>query len=388
MLRGVPGLNNPVVRVDFHWSENSDSAVADFSGHGKFCSGTFIAKNWILTAAHCITGPATDNCVKAGVPPTDIFNCTPDWLNYTTWTISFKRTDGTIATVETGGVNYVHPAWLGKNLAHNPDTNPLLEGPIFNEVLPDFPDHDVALIYIPDDRVLPPHVEEDGAKRISVVPPQLAWTYDFFGWGTNPLGPEPDLRKSVNRPDFTIDTNTISSTVTAVDQSTPCGGDSGGPLVRTVNVDTNEDGVQTEQVIVGVLSLGSATKAECHGNVNPVVGRVGTWSRVDVNYNFIEDTIRRWNGNPIREDSGFRCALRPVEGEGSADQVAECWGTPCEGDGDCLKSEYCSRPGQEFSSCPTCQDFQGQGIGPCGCIVGQCLPNPNFVEDDGTTSGP
>jgi hypothetical protein len=272
---------------------------------------------------------------------------------------------------------------------NNPDLTPGL----LKQLVPLFADHDIAVLYIRDDRVLPPRVEEDGAKRINLIAPLPTWNMRQFGWGlpagTLTVPPGSDMLRvgNTNLPTYSRVGCTIRGNSTPM-QSGICAGDSGGPLVRMdVNVPTNQyPGNPTGnpipvQVITGVASWSSLSDAECSGQATPAAGEQSAWARVDeqCNFGFIESLIRQWNGNPgadtaaRRNPNGFRCVRRTIQGEATP-TVAECWGRPCQAPNHCssIPNSACMGSPEEFSSCPACDQLGGG----CGCIVGQCVANP------------
>jgi hypothetical protein len=370
ILNGLPAVNNPVIRLEY---------TNFFGGNPFICTGTFIAKNWILTAAHCIRQSAVDSCRRAGKPlRTD--TCNPEWHLYSKWTIHHTDFDLT----DVWALAYVHDNWLGRV----PEKNPLFEDSQVtcgSQGAPPPPncidlnvsaEHDLALLYIDDDVRLPPNVELDGAKRISLVQPNLTWPLTFYGWGN----PTNTLRQStavqgITGIIYSVQAHTITGQTTQDLSSAICGGDSGGPLVRTVRVATSS-GFQTVEAVVGVASSGLGPNS-C---VSPVPFLTPLrWARVDTpsNFEFIGGkALRAWNG------PRFSCLKLPSEGSPpDQEEVAECWGSPCEEQAECddMLGEYCSNPGRDFSdlgaTCPTCDTPAGGGG--CGCIVGQCLPGPD-----------
>jgi hypothetical protein len=349
------------------------------------CTGTFINRNWILTAAHCISGAAINLCLQRGISRA---NCQPAWDDYGLWKIKGTHSGDRPYVIDPIWARaYVHGNWHGRSRESNPIYCPP-DGTCYLRSLG--ARHDLALLYVRhfDDVQLEPRLEQNGAKRLSIVTPNPNWpNVRFYGWGaptvTDPVTLEQSsrLRVSTTPPVLTIHPPieaTIEGTVQTDTNSFPCAGDSGGPLMRTgLSMTTNSGSVETGlEAIMGVLSYGFSLCA-------PLGTRRWLWTRVDVPLNraFIDDALTRWPPIPnVPTVDGFACKKRVLTGTlpppaGPGEEVAECWGKPCTGVSDtaCLAgTETCWNSKDSFrdrSFCPACN---GVSTG-CQCMQGQCL---------------
>jgi hypothetical protein len=416
--------NNPVVEISFRTCSHRNCpnagtdwivAAGDLRRNTIQCSATFIAKNWLLTSAHCLTAAAIDTCMEAGVERSQ---CTPDWPQWGQWSIRGTRTtsignDNLVGTADdvrrsytidrAWARGYVQDNWIGTARARNKlicDTPALCFEPEASA------DHDVALLYIRSeyDDQLSPRVEWDGAKRLSIagprnkaqpnVDPADDWQVAIYGWGqpgsigSRPLrtrsgrlrmGPFGTPSIEPDRIDFEVAANAGNTNPAYI-----CEGDSGGPLVRIIpTLQTNVGQQSNVQAVVAVLSsietnvLGET--APCTETPLPF-GKTLFWhaTRVDqgLNREFIEKTIKRWTNTRF-----FECHEKSLPG-GNRAELQECWGPPCSNagmppDGCALATDQCWSPARAVaathSSCRACDGFTGVLAG-CGCILGQCLP--------------
>jgi hypothetical protein len=304
------------------------------------CSGTFIAKNWILTAAHCL----------AVTKPSATFpKRITGWVFYT---IDWPTPTGDLHTgvrLVARALQYPHPDYTGGNSFVR----------------------DIALLYLPErdyDRLLPPDPSAGSTMRISRVPPVVLS-------GGQPDPSHPNYFAGYGRPSNTLrvvagvvpetSVNQHQVLVTSPDQGRVCRGDSGGPLFGTGTL----GGVVNVPRLMGTLSGHAPTLGvDC-----APVGDRQVWQRVDLtaprqnnNFTFITAQMKKWYGK------NFECQPGNFDDSPVINDFVQCWGKACQQDSECGTDAYCSRPREDFDGefCPRCQG--------CGCLVGQCLPNLTF----------
>jgi len=326
-------------------------AATNIPGSGGVCSGTFIAKNWILTAAHCLSSINVNGALKLE--------------GNTNWDISWSDISG--ARVHTLSVNSAVT------------TQPIRANVVKQMPDPDYmagnqdssANHDLALLYLEIhvfDKYLPPATASGAAMRVSLRPPQTGDVSLIAGWGlASPLvmtAPFLQVAPAGSLNTSTISTNPENAWFTynksSLSDASLCPGDSGGPMYR------NQDlgGGKVVPVLEGVSSsIVVAGNSRCSA-----VGDHANFARLDFDLGFVESTMNRIYGT-----QGFFGCRRNVD-------YAECWGTPCTESKACTGegARYCSRPGSVLNgeynaSCPVC-NFPELNLGTgCDCVLGQCL---------------
>jgi hypothetical protein len=358
----------------------------DLRRTSRSCSGTFISKNWILTSAHCITLAAVDSCMEKGRTLT---NCNPRWDNYGKWVVRGMYVSDITATGEPNGTetlaevfgmrSYVNMAWPGVILSKNQATCSAPDD--CGDANED--DEDIALLYIDrrNDGRLPPRIEDDAAKRLTIVQPTLGWPLAIAGWG-RPIPSGGAVLRQGNIPDAEVSYPGGGAAAKRIKVTTPlggvhaCPGDSGGPILRrNLRMDTNRGVRENLEAIVAVTA---SSFAKCQGADTYPVEWFGTL--VQPHLKFIHDSLARW---PWQLQT---CVPRAPTGSPlGRDEVEECWGKPCTSDTQCVKDkETCQgNPGATFdrlpasdSMCNVCKKFTtGNLMNDCACLEGQCIPD-------------
>ena len=342
-----PNSPNPTVGLLItRWVAGSEVRVT------AYCTGNTIAKNYILTAAHC------DSEHYSSVLPR------PASSAYTWWRIRWATSDK--------DNNYVHE--LSFNALETMHTT-----------------YDLMLIYLPTfnsyDRFLPPNVSNYG-DYLDKGPSAYGDAVSFWaaGWG---------------KMDFNLQIAAISSidivsgpwdpveyyNVATKNGAQICGGDSGGPLFRLSD--------DSRYVVAGVLHGGPnddpATKC---GSTNQV------YTRVDRPFvtEWIEGVMGTDSGNNVpyrgfeeKSDNTY-CWGTTVDIEGTPTSAYKCWGDSCGGPGGIAcpggMDAVCVGDATDFAQNSCGKDICGNG-GDCSCLVGQCIfVDPSESPGAGTPTGP
>jgi hypothetical protein len=344
------------------------------------CTGTFINKNFILTAAHCF-----EQVALMYDPSTDE---STEWITSNLWQIAFADENGNIIpnggteTLKIKARTYANPGFSDipnrrYPNAQNP-TNLYFDSP-----------YDIGLLYIDavqNDGNLPADVDQQtwAVQREDESSLVNGWVgLGLYGYGARPNLPV-QLQNSFAKPPggFTQGaTNGIVTTLSTKVTETPwpywglCVGDSGGPLFRTVNTGP----FTVDQVIIAVNSAESPPATPGHPCADQM-GAKSFWARVDVVIPWLVSTVQRWYPNfaPVSFPDGS-----------DADSYFKFHGTACDTDCDCEGNEICENT-VNFSYSPFQTSGQACGacltppIGDCGCVRGQCIPNPDAdAGDDG-----
>jgi hypothetical protein len=296
----------------------------------EHCTGTFIAKNWIATAAHCLA--------EVTQPP--VGNEPSGLRGYTDWSIEFADVNGnftgTITSRDHSVLQLPDELWMGGESAS----------------------HDFALLFLDKPTFDPwlPNPGDGAGMLVQTTPPATSATTFISGTAGSQL-------RTGTLPSISTNAAQILSVVGTAAQAIPCQGDSGGPIFQTPS-----NNPAPTPVLLGVWHGWSVAPQNSAGTCPSPADTLFWWRTdetppaSDSTSAFIRDHVKKWIGN---------CTDVPLPAGAKAMQ---CWGTPCQTEDDCPQTpvkQFCNKGSREYAgSCPICADST------CDCIQGQCLPSP------------
>jgi hypothetical protein len=399
-LGGFP--KEPVVRLT--WINPDGTA-------GTLCSGVFIAKNWIATAAHCLAPLPACELGLGQLNPSGPFklsgSCADDagvlnstsaihLYGYQRLRIQWAAANGTFAD---GGTLDDGTPIQGGTIDTNADTVLQIPDPNFmghddNMTNPsDDYQRDFALLYLDHilyDGVLPGNADDGSAMRIAAADGLPVNTPLFAEGAGNGSVLTPFLYTSVPSASEQVDSQMNPTGVFLGPGVGLCGGDSGGALYYLSN---------NLPILVGtfVQTKPGGTTMACSSAAN---GDTDYWKSAGAELSgpggsfnngigLINNALQLWNG------AAFSCSTMPAPGNTSA-SIAQCWGAPCDVTAvptpnpnnlrGCGAGETCKGAGADVlltlptgvSGCAAC----GMLPNNCSCVVGQCVPAPPPTDDE------
>jgi hypothetical protein len=371
-----PDKPSPVVRLRavHFYTDGTGQPWTKYCDKRFDCSGTMIAKNVILTAAHCLQS-ADKNALKKGeVCPLGGLPAVPGHPAFkgdSTWLLQWA-TDQT-AEVPDSHLSlyldldqYPYPGFNGKN----------------------FEDGDFGLLHIREeyDNRLPPDISLGAAAWLndylsdSVPPLPADFPMRMAGYGAWVVGgvekdPNPLTSVALPHPEklhrqLYYD---IYRLPTSEGEDSTCEGDSGGPLYRawTTTIQDLKRGKTynaTRMSIYGVASRTTYYDLDAGAPRCPRAGDKEIWARVDCAEirDWIDKALLEWQETPCRKQT-----IDDPNYTGNAYNAWECWGDPCWDDTDCAAGSSCKNYGTQMTAakvdCSTiCTD------GTCDCVRGKC----------------
>jgi hypothetical protein len=300
------------------------------------CTGTFIAKNWIVTAAHCLN-------IGSGT--------TPKAEGYYPYTIKWSDNAGLVRRKADFRyvLQYVSPSYTG-------DFGPYLPAAGIGT--------DFALLYISEtyDGWLPPGAPGlSDFMRVSLAG-FASSSAEAWGWG-QPIDSLASTSISNHQPiqQVSTDPSVIQGTIPSAPPYV-CHGDSGGPLLDKYFLPA-ADGGQVAAIVASFVGGSTSTPT------SPCFDKAGKqvyWARLDQQFRFIRSAQRQWYG------PNWDCKLATETGS-LGTKIAQCAPAPCQADADCasIPNTHCAGASASITACG---DVCGTGGG-CDCIYGKCLPN-------------
>jgi hypothetical protein len=316
-----------------------------YRGKIHFCTGTFIAKNWIATAAHCLNigpgpGVQADN---AYYPFTVVWS---DALGHVGRQVTIPYV-----------LQYLSPNYRGD---FGEDLTPKPRG------------EDFALLNVPEyyNSSLPLGTPNGGdfmlLSMVDSAPPSSS---EAWGWGEPALNLLESMPLDNYVPIF-VDSGDNSALLGQIPSNPPllCLGDSGGPLVDKFQINDPTTGDPTEAPAVVATLVGGKVANQMTSQCLDAAGGPVVWSRMSQHYPFISQSMQDIYG------PNFQCKQVRLTGSGAT--LAQCWLTPCQADDDCKDdpNTHCKNPGSAdlFTCSPS--RCAGTDMPVCGCIYGQCEP--------------
>jgi hypothetical protein len=367
--------------------------IGDFTLFGK-CTGTFIAKNWIVTAAHCLA-EVTDPSLKPGDAGFDLDAAAsnPDvrdgrskgareLFGYTKYRFRWPNASGDVT--------------FGAPVEVTANTPDVLQYPDMRWVGGRTSAFDFALLYLDKehyDPILPRRSDLGAAMRISLSPPPAGKLSFVAGYA-----PSQTHLTASSVTGVTALPRRFEAIVPSADAPQICGGDSGGPLYQLIDIAKIGEPPNVVPALMGVTNFVRPLDPDVDADCSTTGDTLGWWriawdptatgdaGTVDDEVAFIQRTMAFWNGGSFTL-AGVSLPVFECKADTSLNSAApdflQCWGNACTSADDCAENEFCSDPGLEIhgtSRAARCNVCGSRGN--CLCIFGECLPRPPVTTND------
>jgi hypothetical protein len=390
----------------------------EFGEPAGACTGTFLNRHWILTAAHCMAAVELQSVfsnpqapdggpylyVQDGGQPGDPYALHQGPTSYVIWWPSHVAGEEFSERTTIYGLTayqFPHPGY----------DNQEQDLPTAEHYRGHTPD--IALLYLPpwnqdDNWFLAPDVSKGSAVYIKAeeadgeIPTTL--NFQIAGFGPNPVQLDTITKDDAGRVKRRLYGAPAPASLRLADSNFPygkfggalavlgdndaalCHGDSGGPLY----VNLAEDPFETPKIVQ--YGIATAMYQQPPGeDKGPAIGQCSSsgnangWMRLEKTKDVIDWINQKMEHAPAiardatQQQSFNQCKRVELPTVG---WVYQCWGEPCSSSGDCEDDETCEDAGADLDKnlqfCNVCPDPDpNKDQYGCACVKGQCVADPS-----------